>query len=188
MTPLLLLALLQEDLVIFCIHTLCSTSGFFPCISSRVFSLDPRWNWAGRHYSCQHSVFLPLLKSFSVNQTLLLFFLFFSFTCGRGSDPPPPMFTSIHLISNSCLLFTGQEKNYKAVVVEFLDFPLILVVVCVGGGGGYTSSLTVVDGAWVFCFVGWRWKQNAVNAEHSERNSSIYSIQWTIPDTVNYGY
>lgn len=34
-----------------------------------VFSLDVCWNGAGRHYSCQHSVSLPLLKSFTENQT-----------------------------------------------------------------------------------------------------------------------
>lgn len=34
-----------------------------------VFSLDVCWTGTGRHYSCQHSVSLPLLKFFTVNQT-----------------------------------------------------------------------------------------------------------------------
>lgn len=36
-----------------------------------MFSLDVCWNGAGRHYSCQHSVSLPLLKSFIENQSFI---------------------------------------------------------------------------------------------------------------------
>lgn len=55
---------------------ICRTSSAFvslPCISfSNMFSLDSCWNGTDRHYSCQHSVSLPLLKSFTVNQTFFI--------------------------------------------------------------------------------------------------------------------
>lgn len=53
----------------FFFYVVCSPS-LSPCIFfPNVFSLDVCWNGAGRHYSCQHSVSLPLLKSFTENQT-----------------------------------------------------------------------------------------------------------------------
>lgn len=93
----------------FFFYVVCSPS-LSPCIFCfNVFSLDVCWNGAGRHYSCQHSVSLPLLKSFTENQTF-----FFSLNVAME-------------LTFFCYMFIfTQEKNlinFGYIVFLFTFFP-----------------------------------------------------------------